>query len=406
MQKMFELLAQDRESRARHGRLTTAHGAIETPAFVPVGTQGSVKAVSPRELRELNAPIVLGNTYHLFVRPGIEVIKHLGGLHTFMNWDRPILTDSGGYQIFSLAKLRKISEEGVQFQNHVDGTPAFISPEIAMEIQAALGSDIAMVLDECPPWPCEYDYAAKSAEMTTRWAKRCREWAEANAQRTADVVAAAVPSGSSENPAADTAATTAKQLVFGIVQGATFEELRQRSAQAIVDLDFDGYAIGGVSVGEPEEEMIRAVESSEPLLPNDKPRYAMGLGTPPQLLEMIARGMDMFDCVLPTRLARNGTAFTSTGTLNLKNAEFARDKRPIEDSCDCTSCREFSRGYIRHLIKAEEILGLRLITLHNLHFYLDLMRQARDKIDKGTFDGFRGEFVSNYETRDVESANL
>jgi len=406
MQKMFELLARDRESKARHGRLTTAHGAIETPAFMPVGTQGSVKAVSPRELRELNAPIVLGNTYHLFVRPGIEVIKHLGGLHKFMNWDRPILTDSGGYQIFSLAKLRKISEEGVQFQNHVDGTPAFISPEIAMEIQAALGSDIAMVLDECPPWPCEYDYAAKSAEMTTRWAKRCREWAEANAQRTADVVAAAVPSGSSENPAADTAATTAKQLVFGIVQGATFEELRQRSAQAIVDLNFDGYAIGGVSVGEPEEEMIRAVESSEPLLPNDKPRYAMGLGTPPQLLEMIARGMDMFDCVLPTRLARNGTAFTSTGTLNLKNAEFARDKRPIEDSCDCTSCREFSRGYIRHLIKAEEILGLRLITLHNLHFYLDLMRQARDKIDKGTFDGFRGEFVSNYETRDVESANL
>ena len=406
MQKIFELLAQDRESKARHGRLTTAHGVIETPAFMPVGTQGSVKAVSPRELRELNAPIVLGNTYHLFVRPGIEVIKHLGGLHKFMNWDRPILTDSGGYQIFSLAKLRKISEEGVQFQNHVDGTPAFISPEIAMEIQAALGSDIAMVLDECPPWPCEYDYAAKSAEMTTRWAKRCREWAEANAQRTADVVAAAVPSGSSENPAADTAATTAKQLVFGIVQGATFEELRQRSAQAIVDLDFDGYAIGGVSVGEPEEEMIRAVESSEPLLPNDKPRYAMGLGTPPQLLEMIARGMDMFDCVLPTRLARNGTAFTSTGTLNLKNAEFARDKRPIEDSCDCTSCREFSRGYIRHLIKAEEILGLRLITLHNLHFYLDLMRQARDKIDKGTFDGFRGEFVSNYETRDVESANL
>jgi queuine tRNA-ribosyltransferase len=401
MQQMFELLAQDRESRARHGRLTTAHGAIETPAFMPVGTQGSVKAVSPRELRELNAPIVLGNTYHLFVRPGIEVIKHLGGLHKFMNWDRPILTDSGGYQIFSLAKLRKISEEGVQFQNHVDGTPAFMSPEIAMEIQAALGSDIAMVLDECPPWPCEYDYAAKSAEMTTRWANRCKEWAEANAQRAADV-AAAVPSGSSENPAADTAATTAKQLVFGIVQGATFEELRQRSAQAIVDLDLDGYAIGGVSVGEPEEEMIRAVESSEPFLPSDKPRYAMGLGTPPQLLEMIARGMDMFDCVLPTRLARNGTAFTSTGTLNLKNAEFARDKRPIEESCDCTSCREFSRGYIRHLIKAEEILGLRLITLHNLHFYLDLMRQARDKIDKGTFDEFRGEFVSNYETREVD----
>lgn len=370
-----------------------AHGAIETPAFMPVGTQGSVKAVSPRELRELNAPIVLGNTYHLFVRPGIEVIKHLGGLHKFMNWDRPILTDSGGYQIFSLAKLRKISEEGVQFQNHVDGTPAFMSPEIAMEIQAALGSDIAMVLDECPPWPCEYDYAAKSAEMTTRWAKRCKE-----------AVGAAV-SGANQDKAAETAGTAEeqpRQLVFGIVQGATFEELRQRSAQAIVDLDLDGYAIGGVSVGEPEEEMIRAVESSEPFLPSDKPRYAMGLGTPPQLLEMIARGMDMFDCVLPTRLARNGTAFTSTGTLNLKNAEFARDKRPIEESCDCTSCREFSRGYIRHLIKAEEILGLRLITLHNLHSYLDLMRQARAKIDKGTFDEFRGEFVSNYETREVD----
>jgi queuine tRNA-ribosyltransferase len=402
MQKMFELLARDRESKARHGCLTTAHGAIETPAFMPVGTQGSVKAVSPRELRELNAPIVLGNAYHLFVRPGIEVIKHFGGLHKFMTWDRPILTDSGGYQIFSLAKLRKITEAGVHFQNHVDGSPAFISPEIAMEIQAALGSDIAMVLDECPPWPCEYDYAAKSAEMTTRWAKRCKEWAEANAERSTDVVAAAVPSGSSENPAAETAAATTRQLIFGIVQGATFAELRKQSAQAIVDLDFDGYAIGGVSVGEPEEEMIRAAESSEPFLPTDKPRYAMGLGTPPQLLEMIARGMDMFDCVLPTRLARNGTAFTSIGTLNLKNAEYSKDKRPIEDNCDCTSCREFSRGYIRHLIKAEEILGLRLITLHNLHFYLDLMRQARDKIDKGTFDEFRGEFVSNYETREVD----
>jgi len=413
MQKMFELLARDRESKARHGCLTTAHGAIETPAFMPVGTQGSVKAVSPRELRELNAPIVLGNTYHLFVRPGIEVIKHFGGLHKFMTWDRPILTDSGGYQIFSLAKLRKISEEGVQFQNHVDGTPAFISPEIAMEIQAALGSDIAMVLDECPPWPCEYDYAAKSAEMTTRWAKRCKEWAEANVQPASAVDGLRRGERSTPNvqrPIEESAISNQqseiqRQLVFGIVQGATFAELRKQSAQAIVDLGFDGYAIGGVSVGEPEEEMIRAVESSEPFLPTDKPRYAMGLGTPPQLLEMIARGMDMFDCVLPTRLARNGTAFTSIGTLNLKNAEYSKDKRPIEDNCDCTSCREFSRGYIRHLIKAEEILGLRLITLHNLHFYLDLMRQARDKIDKGTFDEFRGEFVSNYETREVESTN-
>lgn len=398
MQKMFELLAQDRDSKARHGRLTTAHGAIETPAFMPVGTQGSVKAVSPRELRELNAPIILGNTYHLFVRPGVEVIKHLGGLHKFMNWDRSILTDSGGYQIFSLAKLRKISEEGVQFQNHVDGMTAVLSPEIVMEIQAALGSDIAMVLDECPPWPCEYDYAAKSAEMTTRWAKRCRDWQAENAQRPTPNAQSQIQKSEQE---ADTATTPTRQLVFGIVQGATFEQLRQQSAQAIVDLDFDGYAVGGVSVGEPEEEMFRAVESSEPFLPKDKPRYAMGLGTPPQLLEMIGRGTDMFDCVLPTRLARNGTAFSSGGTLNLKNAEYARDKRPIEDHCECTTCREFSRGYIRHLIKAEEILGLRLITLHNLHFYLDLMRQTRAKIDNGTFDEFRSEFVSNYETRDV-----
>ena len=379
----------------------TAHGAIETPAFMPIGTQGSVKAVSPRELRELNAPIILGNTYHLFVRPGIDVIKHFGGLHKFMNWDRPILTDSGGYQMFSLAKLRKITEQGVQFQNHVDGMTAVLSPEIVMQIQATLGSDIAMVLDECPPWPCEYDYASKSNELTIRWAKRCKKWMEENVQPSTSNAQSPIqksePAG--ETPASTEAEET-RQLVFGIVQGATFEELRRQSAQAIVDLDFDGYAIGGVSVGEPEEEIFRAVESSEPSLPREKPRYAMGLGTPPQLLEMIGRGIDMFDCVLPTRLARNGTAFTPTGTLNLKNAEFARDRRPIDDDCECMSCREFSRGYIRHLIKAEEILGLRLITLHNLHFYLDLMRQAREKVDKGIFDEFRSEFVSNYRTRD------
>src|SRR5256714_788779 len=398
---MFEVRATDKSTKARSGRLTTGHGVIETPAFMPVGTQGSVKAVSSRELRELNTQIVLGNTYHLFVRPGLDVIRHFDGLHSFMNWDGPILTDSGGYQIFSLAKLRKITEEGVHFQNHVDGTPAFISPEIAMEIQTALGSDIAMVLDECPPWPCEYDYAAKSAELTTRWAKRCKISSESELQ---DSESKSEATGPSETPDPQSAMT--RQLLFGIVQGATFEELRQQSAQAIVDLDFDGYAIGGVSVGEPEEEMMRAVETSEPFLPKDKPRYTMGLGTPPQLLEMIARGTDMFDCVLPTRLARNGTAFSAGGTLNLKNAEYARDKRPIEDNCECTACREFSRGYIRHLIKAEEILGLRLITLHNLHFYLDLMRRAREKIDKGAFDEFRSEFVSNYEIRDVDVAEL
>jgi queuine tRNA-ribosyltransferase len=396
MQKTFELLATDRHSKARRGRLTSAHGEIDTPAFMPVGTQGSVKGVSPRELRELHAQIVLGNTYHLFVRPGLDVIKHFGGLHNFMNWNGPILTDSGGYQIFSLANLRKITEQGVEFQNHIDGARAFISPEIAMEIQLLLGSDIAMVLDECVPYPCEHDYAAQSAEMTTRWAKRCKEWKEKNAERS--TLNAQRPT--SKAGSINYQLSTINQLLFGIVQGGSFEDLRKQSAQAIVDLDFNGYAIGGVSVGEPEDEMMRAVEWAEPSLPGNKPRYAMGLGTPPQLLELIARGLDMFDCVLPTRLARNGTAFTATGTVNLKNAEFILDKNPIEENCMCDACHQFSRGYIRHLIKAEEILGLRLITLHNLHFYLNLMNQARAEIEKGTFDQFRKAFVAEYKTRD------
>lgn len=396
MQSDFELLASDQHSKARRGRLKTSHGLIDTPAFMPVGTQGSVKGVCPRELRELNAQIILGNTYHLFVRPGLDVIKHFGSLHNFMSWDGPILTDSGGFQIFSLAKLRKIREDGVEFQNHIDGARAFISPEIAMEIQAALGSDIAMVLDECVPHPCEYDYAAQSAELTARWARRCKQWSEENAQRS-------TPNAQHQPEEATVSqlSTINSQLLFGIVQGGTFQDLRRASAQAIVELDFDGYAIGGVSVGEPEEEMMRAVESAEPFLPTDRPRYAMGLGTPPQLLEMVARGMDMFDCVLPTRLARNGTAFTAAGTLNLKNAEFALDKRPIEENCACSACREFTRGYIRHLIKAEEILGLRLITLHNLHFYLNLMSRARSEIERGTFDQFRKTFVAEYKTRDA-----
>ncbi|CAN5464526.1 tRNA guanosine(34) transglycosylase Tgt [soil metagenome] len=375
---MFVLLQTDPLSKARRGRLTTAHGVIETPAFMPVGTQGSVKAVSPRELRELAAQIILGNTYHLFVRPGLDVMRHFGGLHRFMNWDGPILTDSGGYQIFSLAKIRKITEEGAHFQNHLDGTPTFISPEIAMEIQASLGSDIAMVLDECPPYPCEHDYAARSLELTIRWAKRSKA-------ATKDGFAGR-PSGVT-NPAC---------LVFGIIQGGTFEDLRRASAEATVAIGFDGYAIGGVSVGEPELEMMQALEWSEPFLPNDKPRYAMGLGTPPQLLELIARGVDMFDCVLPTRLARNGTAFSAGGTLNLKNAEFTLQKGPIEEGCSCPACREFTRGYLRHLVKAEEILGLRLITLHNLHFYLELMQRARREIEAGRFDTFRRDFVAGY----------
>ncbi len=371
---MFELLGKDATTKARRGRLTTAHGVIETPTFMPVGTQGSVKAVSRRELEELGAQIVLGNTYHLFVRPGLEVIRQAGGLHRFMNWDGPILTDSGGYQIFSLAKLRKITEEGAQFQNHIDGSPAFISPEIAMEIQATLGSDIAMVLDECPPWPCEYEYAARSLEMTHRWAQRCKTEIENRRSKI-------------ENFA---------QLVFGIVQGATFEELRRTSAQTLAAMDFDGYAIGGVSVGEPEPEMMSAVEWSEPHLPEEKPRYAMGLGTPPQLIELIARGVDMFDCVLPTRVARTGTAYTAAGTMILKNAEFTSQTGPVEEGCACEACNGYSRAYIRHLLKSQEILGLRLLSIHNLHFYLDLMKRARAAIEDGSFSEFRSRFMTGY----------
>ena len=403
---MFELLRKDAATKARRGRLTTGHGVIETPAFMPVGTQGSVKAVSSRELHELEAQIVLGNTYHLFVRPGLEVIRQVGGLHRFMNWDGPILTDSGGYQIFSLAKLRKITEEGVQFQNHIDGSAAFISPEIAMEIQATLGSDIAMVLDECPPWPCEYEYAARSLEMTHRWAKRCREATARHCERSgAESMEPAEKS--MESPwDSSTSLRSARndQMVFGIVQGATFEELRRASAQQLAAMDFDGYAIGGVSVGEPEPEMMSAVEWSEPHLPENKPRYAMGLGTPPQLIELIARGIDMFDCVLPTRLARNGTAFTATGTLNFKNAEFTSQTGPLEKGCVCEACRGYSRAYLRHLLKSEEILGLRLLSIHNLHFYLALMKRARAAIEDGSFAKFRADFVAGYQTRATDSA--
>lgn len=397
---MFQLRSKDSSSRARRGNLVTSRGAIETPAFMPVGTQGTVKAISPQELCELDAKIILGNTYHLFIRPGLEVIRHFGGLHNFMNWSGPILTDSGGYQIFSLAKLRKITEDGVAFQNHLDGTPAFISPEDAMEIQAALGSDIAMVLDECPPWPCEYDYAARSLEMTLRWAGRCKEaFANLSAMDKTNLARASADSVEGQNGKS--------QLIFGIVQGSAFEDLRRSSAQALAEMNFDGYAIGGVSVGEPEPEMMAAVEWSEPHLPENKARYAMGLGTPPQMIELVARGVDLFDCVLPTRLARNGTAFTASGTLNLKNAEFAMQKEPIEEGCHCPACRGFGRGYIRHLLKAEEILGLRLLSIHNLHFYLDLMSRTRRAIDDGTFGEFRTQFVAGYKIRngveDVEA---
>ncbi len=373
---MFELLATDPSSAARRGRLRTPHGVIETPIFMPVGTQATVKAVHPDELRALDAQVILGNTYHLWVRPGADIIREAGGLHAFMNWDRPILTDSGGYQVFSLAKLRKIKEEGCHFNNHVDGTPMFLSPEIAMEIQATLGSDIAMLFDECTPWPCSHDDARTSLELTLRWARRCRDWIDQNRPQTGG----------------------GNQLHFGIVQGSTYQDLRERAARELVAMDFSGYAIGGLSVGEPEADMMRIAEWTCPLLPENKARYAMGLGTPPQMVELIARGVDMFDCVLPTRLARNGTAFTHEGTINLRNQKFARDFRPLAEDTH-PLCQGFSRAYLRHLINTQEVLGLRLISLHNLHFYLSLASRARQAIEQGGFAEFRAEVHARYVPR-------
>lgn len=372
MSAHFEVLAADPGSSARRGRLRTRRGLIQTPIFMPVGTQGTVKAVSPRELRELEAQIILGNTYHLFVRPGLEVMRRFGGLHRFMGWDGPILTDSGGFQVFSLAKLRRITPEGVHFQNHLDGAPCFIGPETSMEIQEVLGSDIVMAFDECPPHPCTHEEAERSLELTLGWERRSIDWW--SRRETA----------------------SPRPLLFGIVQGSSHEDLRARSARELVAMGWDGYAVGGVSVGEPEHEMMKAVEFAVPHLPADRPRYAMGLGTPPQMVEMVARGIDMFDCVLPTRIARNGTAFTARGTINLKNACFTMDEGPIEDGCACPACAGFSRAYLRHLVKAEEILGLRLITLHNLHFYLGLMARVRRALEEGSFAEFRREFVGGY----------
>lgn len=376
---MFELLATDPKSAARRGRLHTPHGVIETPIFMPVGTQGSVKAVHPQELDAIGAQVILGNTYHLFVRPGLDIIRGAGGLHGFANWQRPILTDSGGFQVFSLARLRKITEEGVHFQNHVDGTAMFLGPETAMEIQSVLGSDIAMLFDECPPYPCEAAYASKSLDLTLRWARRCKEWVEKNQPTT----------------------NGKPQLHFGIVQGSIYKELREKSARALMDIGFDGYAIGGVSVGETEKEMMEVADWVCPILPANQARYAMGLGTPPQMIELIARGVDMFDCVLPTRIARNGTAFTAEGTINLKNNCYANDYADISEDTH-PLCKGFSRAYIRHLVKVGEILGLRLISLHNLHFYLSLAAKARNAIEQGCFDEFRAEVVAKYKPHDPD----
>jgi queuine tRNA-ribosyltransferase len=364
---MFELFKTDPHSRARLGRLTTTRGVIDTPAFMPVGTQGSVKALDPRELLEMGTQIILGNTYHLNIRPGLDVIAGAGDLHKFINWPKPILTDSGGFQVFSLAKIRKIMEHGVEFRSHLDGSLLFLGPREAMHIQRVLASDIAMVFDECPPHTAPPHEMRDAVERTIRWAGECREQPRA-----------------------------AGQIVFGIVQGGSDAALREECAKALVALDFDGYAIGGVSVGEPEPEMMKAVEVTEPFLPAHKARYAMGLGTPAQMVELVARGVDMFDCVLPTRVARNGTAFTTKGTVNIKAGFNKADFGPIEEGCECYACRHFSRAYLRHLLNVEEILGLRMVSVHNSHMYLKVMADIRAAIAAGTFAEFRRAFIANF----------
>jgi queuine tRNA-ribosyltransferase len=369
----FTLLKTDTESKARLGRLDLPHGTVETPIFMPVGTQGAVKTLHPDDLDALGAQIILGNTYHLWLRPGHELIKEFGGLHEFTSWKKPILTDSGGFQVWSLAKLRKITEEGVRFQNHLDGSEMMLTPELSMEIQAAIGSDIAMLFDECPPYPCDEKYAANSLALTTRWAHRCKDWVTTHEPRSGE----------------------GRQQHFGIVQGSIYAEMREQSARELAAMDFDGYAIGGVSVGEPEEEMFRAIDNAVPFLPDHKPRYAMGLGTPPQILEMIGRGVDMFDCVMPTRIARHGTAFTLDGPIQIKNLAFAKDPRPLCETAHPHVAR-FSRAYIRHLFRAGEILSLRLLSFHNLHFYLRLVSDARAAIAEGTFLSFKNSFNKRY----------
>ena len=368
----FQLLKTDTLTAARRGRLYTRHGVIETPIFMPVGTQGTVKSLTPAHLHEIGAQIILGNTYHLNLRPTSELIGELGGLHAFMGWDGPILTDSGGFQVFSLAKLRKMHDDGVEFQSHLDGKSLFLGPREVMTIQKNLGSDIAMVIDECPPWPCERDACAEAVARSYRWAKQCKQIAT------------------------DNGFLAAGHHVFAIVQGSTYDDLRREAAESLAALDFPGYAVGGVSVGEPEPEMLKQVGATTPFMPVDKPRYTMGLGTPPQLLKMIALGVDMFDCVLPSRVARNGLVFTPDGPINLRNEKFRTDSRPIsEEVVNYTT--GFSRAYLRHLTVAGEILSCTLLTLHNLHFYLDLMAQARAHIEEGDYDSWHRGWVARYE---------
>lgn len=368
----FELESTDKNSKARAGKLFTTHGEIETPIFMPVGTQGSVKAVNQHTLKEvINAQIILGNTYHLYLRPGEDTLYKAGGLHKFMNWDRPILTDSGGFQVHSLAELRKISKSGVEFKSHIDGSKHFFNPDTVIRIQRNIGSDIMMVFDECTSYPCDFEYARKSTELTLEWAVQNREAFEKYPPLYGF-----------------------EQYLFGIVQGSVYDELREQCAKGLVEIGFDGYAIGGLAVGEPAEMMYRTTDIVTGLLPQDKPRYLMGVGKPENILESIERGIDMFDCVMPTRNGRNAYLFTWDGVLSMKNARYKQDFSPVSKECGCYTCRNYSRAYIRHLFNAEEILALELASIHNLFFYLELVRVARKKIIDGDFLNWKKEILN------------
>ncbi len=368
MPDTFSVIHRDTSCKARLGSLNTPHGVIETPIFMPVGTNATVKAMTPENLHSVNAQIILANTYHLYLRPGHHLVQRMGGLHRFMNWDKPILTDSGGFQVFSLGELRKISEEGVRFQSHIDGSRHMLTPELAVSIQEALGADIIMCFDECPPATAEYDYVSRSLELTSRWARRCKD-----------------------------AHNREGQQLFGIIQGGMHYDLRARSVNDICSIGFDGYALGGLSVGEEKEQMYGVMECCSPLLPQDSPRYIMGIGAPEDLVEAVWHGYDMFDCVMPTRNARNGMLFTSQGRINIKSKIYEDDAGPLDPACSCLVCRNYSRAYLRHLYRAGEILASQLNTYHNLHYYLDLMRQVRQAIKDNSFDQFRKQFVNKSE---------
>lgn len=373
----FEIVGTETHTLARLGRLTTAHGEIPTPIFMPVGTQGTVKGMTPEMLYALDAQIILGNTYHLYLRPGHELIRTLGGLHRFMGWERPILTDSGGFQVYSLGDLRKISEEGVTFRSHLDGSLHFLSPEKSIEVQQGLGSDIMMCFDECAPYPASHEYVTQSMQMSMLWASRCKTAHRQAKQESSPLV----------NPG---------QQLFGIVQGGMYPDLRAQSVERLQEIGFDGYAIGGLSVGEPKAMMLEILEHTAPLLPEESPRYLMGVGTPLDIVRGVAFGVDMFDCVMPTRNARNGSLFTKQGKMVIKQAQYRDDQRPVEADCRCYTCRNFSRAYLRHLFISKEILASILNTIHNLYFYLDLMTRIRKAIADKTFDVFKAQFEREY----------